>query len=157
RNDAGHSHRTSQRRSTGRVRRPPEHPMRASRFNLSEWAVTHRSLVLFLVVAVLTVGAVSFARLGRLEDPNFNAPAMTAVGGWPGASAEDVQDQVLNRIERQLQELEHFDHVRSFARQGYGGVTLMMKGGTRQADLETAWYQARKKIGDVRHEFPDAV
>jgi multidrug efflux pump len=127
------------------------------RFNLSEWAVTHRALVLFLIVATLIVGALSFARLGRLEDPNFNAPAMTAVVVWPGAAARDVQDQVLNRIERQMQELEHFDHVRSFARQGYGGVTLMMKGGTSKADLEAAWYQARKKIGDVRDEFPDGV
>jgi len=126
-------------------------------FNLSEWAVSHRALVLFLMVATLIAGAVSFARLGRLEDPNFNAPAMTAVVLWPGANARDVQDQVLNRIERQLQQLEHFDYVRSFARQGYGAVTLMMKGGTSKADLEAAWYQARKKIGDVRHEFPDSV
>jgi multidrug efflux pump subunit AcrB len=126
-------------------------------FNLSEWAVTHRALVLFLIVATLLIGAVSFSRLGRLEDPNFNAPVMTAVIVWPGASASEVQNQVLNRIERQMQELENFDRVRSFARQGYGGVTLTMKGGTSKADLEVAWYQARKKIGDVREEFPADV
>jgi multidrug efflux pump len=127
------------------------------RFNLSEWAVTHQPMVLFLVIATLVIGSVSFFRLGNLEDPNFNVPTMTAVVAWPGATAEDVQNQVLNRIERELQELEHFDYVRSFSRQGFGGISLWMKGGTSKAELERAWYQARKKISDVRQEFPDGV
>jgi len=127
------------------------------RFNLSEWAVTHRPMVLFLIITTLIVGGLSFSRLGRLEDPNFDVPQMTAIVVWPGATAQDVQDQVLNRIERKLQELDHFEYVRSFSRQGYGGITLWMKGGTSKADLENAWYQVRKKIGDVRQEFPDGV
>jgi multidrug efflux pump subunit AcrB len=127
------------------------------RFNLSEWAVTHRPMVLFLIIVTLIVGGFSFSRLGRLEDPNFDVPQMTAIVVWPGATAQDVQDQVLNRIERRLQELDHFDYVRSFARQGYGGITLWMKGGSSKAELENAWYQVRKKIGDVRQEFPEGV
>lgn len=127
------------------------------RFNLSQWAVTHQPMVLFLIIATLIVGVISFSRLGRLEDPNFDVPQMTAIVVWPGASAQDVQDQVLNRIERKLQELDHFESVRSFSRQGYGGVTLWMKGGSSKAELENAWYQVRKKIGDVRMEFPDGV
>lgn len=127
------------------------------RFNLSEWAVTHQPMVLFLIIATLIVGVMSFSRLGRLEDPNFDVPQMTAIVVWPGATAQDVQDQVLNRIERRLQELDHFESVRSFARQGYGGVTLYMKGGSSKAELDNAWYQVRKKIGDVRQEFPDGV
>ncbi|WP_137890541.1 efflux RND transporter permease subunit [Ramlibacter sp. 2FC] len=127
------------------------------RFNLSEWAVTHRAMVLFLIIATLIVGGFSFSRLGRLEDPNFDVPQMTAIVVWPGASAQEVQDQVLNRIERRLQELDHFDYVRSFARQGYGGITLWMKGGSSKAELDNAWYQVRKKIGDVRQEFPEGV
>ena len=94
------------------------------RFNLSEWAVTHRPMVLFMIITTLVVGIMSFSRLGRLEDPNFDVPTMTAIVVWPGATAQDVQDQVLNRIERRLQELDHFDYVRSFARQSYGGITL---------------------------------
>ena len=125
--------------------------------NLSEWAVTHRPMVLFLIITTLIVGGLSFSRLGRLEDPNFDVPQMTAIVVWPGATAQDVQDQVLNRIERRLQELDHFEYVRSFARQGYGGITLWMKGGSSKADLDNAWYQVRKKIGDVRQEFPDGV
>ncbi|WP_395701940.1 efflux RND transporter permease subunit [Aquabacterium sp.] len=130
------------------------------RFNVSEWAVTHRPMVLFLIIATLVVGVLSFSRLGRLEDPSFDVPQMTAIVVWPGATAQDVQDvqdQVLNRIERRLQELDHFEYVRSFARQGYGGITLWMKGGSSKAELEGAWYQARKKIGDVRQEFPEGV
>jgi multidrug efflux pump len=127
------------------------------RFNLSEWAVTHRPMVLFLIIATLIVGSLSFSRLGRLEDPNFDVPQMTAIVVWPGATAQDVQDQVLNRIERRLQELDHFDYVRSFARQGYGGITLWMKGGSSKEELENAWYQVRKKIGDMRQELPEGV
>jgi multidrug efflux pump len=127
------------------------------RFNISEWAVTHRPMVLFLIIATLIVGALSFSRLGRLEDPNFDVPQMTAIVVWPGATAQEVQDQVLNRVERKLQELEHFDYVRSFARPGYGGITLWMKGGSTKADLDNAWYQARKKIGDARQELPEGV
>lgn len=127
------------------------------RFNLSEWAVTHRPMVLFLILTTLIVGALSFSRLGRLEDPDFDVPFMTAIVVWPGATAQDVQDQVLNRIERRLQELDHFDYVRTFSRQGYGGITLRMKGGSSKAELANAWYQARKKIGDARQELPDGV
>jgi multidrug efflux pump len=127
------------------------------RFNPSEWAVTHRPMVLFLIIATLIVGGLSFSRLGRLEDPTFDVPQMTAIVVWPGATAQDVQDQVLNRIERRLQELDHFDYVRSFSRQGYGGITLWMKGGSSKAELDNAWYQVRKKIGDVRQEFPEGV
>ncbi len=126
-------------------------------FNLSQWAVTHRAFVLFLIIGTLLVGIVSFTRLGRLEDPNFNVPTMNAVVAWPGATAQQVQDQVLNRMERELQKIEGIDHVRSFARQGYGGLNFWMKGGTPKHELERAWYLARKKIADVRHEFPEGV
>ena len=125
--------------------------------NLSHWAVTHRSLVLFLVVAVLASGVFSFLKLGRLEDPNFRVPTMTAIVVWPGASAQEVQDQALNLIEKKLQELEHFDNVRTFSRQGYGALTLWLEGGTPKEDQEEAWYQARKRIADLRGQMPAGV
>jgi multidrug efflux pump subunit AcrB len=126
-------------------------------FNLSAWAVAHRPLVLFLLLSTLIAGVFSFTRLGRLEDPVFEVPSMTVTVAWPGASAQQVQDQVLNRLERALQELDGLDNVRSFARQGFGGITLWMQGGTDKAGLDAAWYQARKKIGDIRHELPQGV
>ena len=125
--------------------------------NLSEWAVTHRAFVLFLIIGTLLVGVFAFTRLGRLEDPSFNVPTMNAVVAWPGATAQQVQDQVLNRMERELQKIEGIDHVRSFSRQGYGGLNFWMKGGTPKHELDRAWYLARKKIADVRHEFPEGV
>ena len=125
--------------------------------NLSHWAVTHRPLVLFMIIAVLLSGVYSFTRLGRLEDPNFRVPTMTAIVAWPGATAREVQDQVLNPIEKELRELEHFETVRTFSRQGYGALSLWLDGGTPKAEQEAAWYQARKKIGDLRGQLPAGV
>ena len=126
-------------------------------FNLSEWAVNHRPVVLFLMVASLFAGLFAFAKLGRLEDPKFNVPQMTAVVAWPGASAQEIQDQVLNRIERAMQELDNVDWVNSFARQGFGGITFRMKGGLKKSELDAAWYTVRKKVGDIRGTLPEGV
>jgi multidrug efflux pump subunit AcrB len=125
--------------------------------NLSHWAVTHRPMMLFLLIAVIGSGLFSFLNLGRLEDPNFRVPTMTAVIAWPGASAQEVQDEVLNPIEKKLQELDHFEYVRTFSRQGYGALTLWLEGGTPKLDQEVAWYQARKRIADLRGQLPVGV
>lgn len=126
-------------------------------FNLSAWAVTHRAMVLFMILAILVAGVFSYTRLGRAEDPSFNVPLMTAVVVWPGATAQEVRDQVMNRMERTLRELNGFDYVKTFSRQGYGALSLRMRGGLPAQVLSDAWYQARKKIGDVRQDFPDGV
>ena len=127
------------------------------RFNLSEWAVNHRAMVIFLMIASLLAGVFSFRQLGRLEDPNFNVPAMTAVVVWPGATAEEVQNQVLNRMERAVQELPKLSNVQSFARPGFGGMTVVINGRNSGDELKELWYQARKKMGDVRGDFPAGV
>jgi multidrug efflux pump subunit AcrB len=125
--------------------------------NVSHWAVTHQPMVLFLLIATLVTGVFAFLRLGRAEDPNFRVPTMTAIVVWPGATAQEVQDQALNRIERALQELDHFDHVRTFSRQGYGALSLWLAGGTPKAEQDNAWYQARKRIADLRSDMPAGV
>lgn len=125
--------------------------------NLSEWAITHREMVLFLMLAIICLGIFSYSQLGRSEDPAFNVPIMTSVVIWPGAAAEEIQDQVLHRIESKLRELGGFEYVRSFSRQGYGVVSLRMKGRMEDQELQNAWYQARKKITDIRHQFPSGV
>ena len=114
-------------------------------------------MVLFMILTTLVAGVFSYMKLGRLEDPNFNVPMMTAVVIWPGAAAQEVQDQVMNRMERALRELDGFDYVKTFSRQGYGALTLHMKGGLPGRQLTDAWYQARKKIGDIQQEFPAGV
>ena len=126
-------------------------------FNLSEWALGHRATVLFLLLIVAIGGALSFTHLGQLEDPNFSVPSMTVMVAWPGATAQQVQDEVLNRMEKKLEQLDHFDKVRTFARQDYGAMTLSVKGGTSKAEQREAWYQARKKMADIHNELPDGV
>lgn len=125
-----------------------------SRFNLSSWTLANRSLVLFLMLVSLVAGLMAYQKLGRLEDPNFNIPAMTAVVIWPGATPDEVQNHVLNRMEQALQELPELRHVTSFARQGYGGISVVIGGRHTGAELNELWYQARKKIGDIRSALP---
>lgn len=126
-------------------------------FNLSEWAVRHPSMVLFLILATLLAGAFSFTRLGQSEDPQFNVPSMTIVVGWPGATTREVHDHVINPIEQALQDIGGVDSIRSFSRQGYGGLTLWMKGRLSKAELDAIWYQARKKVGDIRDQLPPDI
>jgi multidrug efflux pump len=126
-------------------------------FNLSEWALNHRAIVLFAILVVAIGGAFSFSRLGQLEDPNFSVPSMIAVVAWPGATAQQMQDEVMNRMEKKFEQLDHFEKVRTFSRQGFGGMTITMKGGTSHADQREAWYQVRKKLSDIRGELPEGV
>ncbi|SCK55632.1 multidrug efflux pump [Variovorax sp. HW608] len=126
-------------------------------FNLTEWALKHRAFVLFMLLVVAVAGVFSFKKLGQLEDPNFSVPSMTAMVVWPGATAQQMQDEVLNRMEKKFEQIDHFEKVVTFARQGFGGMTLTVKGGTSSAAQREAWYQARKKLNDLRLEMPDGV
>lgn len=126
-------------------------------FNLSEWAVTHRAFVVFLMLATLIGGVFSFSKLGRMEDPQFSLPIMTTVVVWPGATATEMQNQVLNKIEQEFQELDGFESVQTFSRQGYGGIKLVMKGGLGKQTLDRTWYLARKKVGDIQEQLPAGV
>lgn len=125
--------------------------------NLTDWALRHRAIVLFMLLIVAAAGAFSFTRLGQLEDPNFSVPSMTAMVIWPGATAQQLQDQVLNRMEKKFEQIDNFEKVVTYARQGYAGMTLTVRGGTSKADQREAWYQARKKLNDLSLEMPDGV
>jgi multidrug efflux pump subunit AcrB len=126
-------------------------------FNLTEWALGHRAIVLFLILVIAVGGVLGFTKLGQLEDPNFSVPSMTAIIIWPGASAQQMQDEVLNRMEKKFEQLDHFEKVKTYARQGYGGMTITVKGGTSKEDQLEAWYQARKKFSDIKLELPEDV
>ena len=126
-------------------------------FNLTEWALEHRAVVLFLIILISVAGVFSFTKLGQLEDPKFSVPSMTVTAIWPGASSQQIQDEVMNRMEKKFEQLDHFEKVVSFARQGYGGMTISVKGGTSAKDQKEAWYQARKKFSDLKLELPDGV
>ena len=126
-------------------------------FNVTEWALNHRAIVLFLILVIGVGGVLGFTRLGQLEDPNFSVPSMTALVIWPGATAQQIQDEVLNRMEKKFEQLEHFEKVKTYARQGYGGMTITVVGGTSKADQLEAWYQVRKKLSDIELELPEGV
>jgi multidrug efflux pump subunit AcrB len=126
-------------------------------FNLTEWALNHRAVVLFLILVIGVGGALSFTRLGQLEDPSFSVPSMTAMVIWPGATASQIQNELLNRMEKKFEQLDHYEKVVTFARQGFGGMTLSVWGGTSKADQREAWYQARKKFSDIKLDLPEGV
>src|SRR5580765_6608951 len=126
-------------------------------FNLTDWALNHRAIVLFLILTIGIGGVLGFKKLGQLEDPDFSVPSMTVIVIWPGATAQQVQDEVLNRMEKKFEQLDHFEKIKTYARQGYGGMTLTVVGGTSHADQQEAWYQARKKFSDIKLELPEGV
>ena len=126
-------------------------------FNLSAWALRNRPLMIFLIIISLVAGILSFQKLGRSEDPEFNIPVMTAVVAWPGATPDEIQNQIINRMEQAVQELPNLRYVTSFARQGYGGITVAIGGRNSGEELNELWYQARKKIGDVRPLMPAGI
>jgi multidrug efflux pump len=135
-----------------------ERPLeRRTRFNLSEWALEHRSLVLYFMIVLAIAGFVSYERLGQSEDPPFTFKVMVVRTNWPGASAREVEQQVTDRIERKLQEVPGADWVRSYSKPGESLVFLALKDSTPAAEVPEQFYQARKKIGDMRNTLPAGV
>jgi multidrug efflux pump subunit AcrB len=130
---------------------------RASRFNLSAWAIAHGNFAAFLIVLLLAAGGYAFLTLGQKEDPDFTFRVMVAQVQWPGASVEEMQEQVVDKIERKLQETPGLDFLRSYTRPGSAAIFVNLKGSVRGAAVADAFYQVRKKIGDIRQTFPEGV
>lgn len=126
-------------------------------FNLSRWAIGHTSIARFLFALIIIAGALGIANMGQKEDPDFTFRVMVVQAVWPGASIEEMQDQVVNKIERKLQETPHLDYVRSYTRAGVSVTTVNIKGDTDAAEVKDAFYQVRKKIGDIENELPDGL
>lgn len=126
-------------------------------FNLSAWAVKHPSFVLYLIVVSIVAGVYSFFSMGRAEDPSFTIKTMTIGAIWPGASSEDVQRMVADRIEKKLQDLPQFDFAKTYSRPGACAILVNLKDTTRGEQVKELWYQARKKIADMKGELPEGV
>ncbi|MCX8568613.1 efflux RND transporter permease subunit [Aminobacter sp. MET-1] len=126
-------------------------------FNLSRWAIGHPSIARFLFALIIITGALGLMRMGQSEDPDFTFRVMVVQAIWPGASIEEMQDQVVNKIERKLQETPHLDWVKSYTRAGSAIITVQVKGNTNQADVKEAFYQVRKKVGDIASELPQGL
>src|SRR5947209_653540 len=127
------------------------------RFNLSQWAITHRALVLFMILVLGAAGAFSYFKLGRGEDPSFTIKVMIVNVAWPGATAAEMQEQVADKIEKKLQELPYLDRVESYAQPGVAFIQVFLTDKTPPAKVKDLWYQVRKKVGDIRGELPAGV
>ncbi|WP_311273610.1 MULTISPECIES: efflux RND transporter permease subunit [unclassified Rhizobium] len=124
-------------------------------FNLSRWAIGHPSIARFLFGLILITGVLGLMRMGQKEDPDFTFRIMVVQAIWPGSSIQEMQDQVVNRIERKLQETPHLDWVKSYTRAGSAVITLQIKGSAKADEVADAFYQARKKVGDITRELPE--
>lgn len=131
--------------------------MTEGRFNLSALAVRERSVTLFLIILVTIAGILSFFGLGRAEDPPFTVKQMTAIAVWPGATAQEIQDQVAEPLEKRLQELKWYDRTETYTRPGMAFITLSLQDNTPPSEVQEEFYQARKKLGDESRNLPSGV
>ncbi|MFB4390901.1 MULTISPECIES: efflux RND transporter permease subunit [unclassified Pseudomonas] len=126
-------------------------------FNLSAWALRNRQIVLFLMILLAAIGAMSYTKLGQSEDPPFTFKAMVIRTIWPGATAEEVSRQVTERIEKKLMETGEYERITSFSRPGESQVTFMARDSMHSNAIPELWYQIRKKVSDIRHTLPPEV
>ena len=131
--------------------------MSAGRFNLSALAVRERSVTLFLICLIAVAGVVAFFKLGRAEDPAFTVKVMTIVTDWPCATAQEMQDQVAEKIEKRLQELRWYDRSETYTRPGLAFTTLTLLDSTPPSEVQGDFYQARKKVSDEISNLPPGV
>ena len=126
-------------------------------FNLSRWALEHIPLIRYLIVALLLGGVMSYGRLGQDEDPPFTFRAMVVRAMWPGATALQMAEQVTDKLEKKLQETPYIDKIRSYSKPGETVIILQLRESTPPKETPGAWYQVRKKIGDIRGTLPAGV
>ncbi len=127
------------------------------RFNLSEWALTNRALVLYAMIAMALIGAWSYRHLGQSEDPPFTFKAMVVRTLWPGATAEQVSREVTERIEKALMNTGEYEFIRSYSRPGESQIIFMARDSMKSKDIPELWYQVRKRVGDIRANLPSEV
>ncbi|WP_277587632.1 efflux RND transporter permease subunit [Pseudomonas chlororaphis] len=132
-------------------------PATKGSFNLSEWAIKHQSFIWYLMFVALLMGVFSYMNLGREEDPSFTIKTMVIQTRWPGATQEETLKQVTDRIEKKLEELDSLDYVKSYTRPGESTVFVNLRDTTSAKDIPEIWYQVRKKINDIRGDFPQGL
>ncbi|CEM56655.1 efflux RND transporter permease subunit [Xanthomonas campestris] len=131
--------------------------MSEGRFNLSALAVRERSITLFLIVLISLAGLVAFLKLGRAEDPAFTVKVMTIITAWPGATPQEMQEQVAEKLEKRMQELRWYDRTETYTRPGLAFTTLTLLDSTPPGEVQEQFYQARKKVGDEAGNLPAGV
>ena len=134
-----------------------DNQQQTGRFNLSDWALKHQSLVLYLMLMLTFAGLFAYTKLGQSEDPPFTFKVMLVRATWPGASALEIESQVTDKIEKKLQDVPHLDYTSSFSRPGESVTFIVIKDDTFSKEIPQIWYQVRKKIGDIRHTLPSQL
>jgi len=127
------------------------------KFNLSKWALDHPALTRYLMVVLMVLGVAAYFQLGQDEDPPFTFRAMVVRTYWPGATAQQVAEQVTDKLERTLQEVPYADKIRSYSKPGESQIIFQIKDSSKSADVPNVWYSVRKKIGDIRYTLPPGV
>lgn len=125
--------------------------------NLSEWAIKGRSLTIYLMAVALIAGVFAFANLGRDEDPSFTIKTMLVSAAWPGATMEETQNQLTDRLERTLQETTGLDALRSITRPGIVTIYVELDGTFPPEEVGNVWQEVRNRVGDIRHTLPQGV
>ncbi|MFM9879665.1 MAG: efflux RND transporter permease subunit [Burkholderiaceae bacterium] len=129
----------------------------SSGFNLSKWALEHPGLTRYLMVVLILLGTASYFQLGQDEDPPFTFRLMVVRAFWPGATAQQMAEQVTDKIERTLQEVPYADKIRSYSKPGETLIIFQIKDFSKPAEVPNVWYQVRKKVGDIRNTLPSGV
>ena len=128
-----------------------------TRFNLSEWAVNNKAIVVLLMLLCAVAGVGAYERLGRQEDPDFTVQTMVVQVAWPGATALDTLKQVTDRLEKKLEETPNLDYLKSYTKPGQSTIFVYLKESTPKRDLADLWYQVRKKVSDIQATLPKGV
>jgi len=128
-----------------------------SHFNISRWALEHPALTRYLMVVLMVLGIAAYFQLGQDEDPPFTFRAMVVQAFWPGASAQQMAEQVTDKIEKTLQEVPYADKIRSYTKPGESLTIFQLKDSAPPKEVTASWYQARKRVGDMRSTLPTGV
>src|SRR3984893_4375587 len=126
-------------------------------FNLSRWALEHKSFVVYLMLVVALAGIFEYRRLGRDEDPPFTIKTMVVKTLWPGATPMETMPQVTDRIEKKLEELPNIDYQKSYTKPGESVVFIYLKDSMPASEVPDLWYQVRRKVGDIKRPLPQGV
>jgi len=126
-------------------------------FNLSKWALDHPALTRYLMVVLMLMGFAAYFQLGQDEDPPFTFRVMVVRTYWPGATAQQVAEQVTDKLERTLQEVPYADRIRSYSKPGESQIIFQLKDSFKGSEVANLWYVVRKKIGDIRYTLPSGI
>ena len=129
----------------------------SDRFNLSKWALAHPALTRYLLISLMVLGFAAYFQLGQDEDPPFTFRAMVVRAYWPGATAQQMAEQVTDKLERTLQEVPYADKIRSYSKPGESQIIFEIKDSSKSSEVANVWYTVRKKIGDMRSTLPSGV